>query len=1261
VLVAVSADAQRSSRDTAPHLFSVSTGGPPAAALARTEARVIARYGAFTLVEAAGDDAERLRRAGADLRDDMREVKLGRRDIDPARERAPLATHGRAPGAPSLAVVQFVGPIKDAWLDRLRGTGVRIVTYMAENGYLVRGSGEELAAVTALVDSDPAFRALVEFTAADKLGAGVRPEGRQRLAVQTLSGGDGSPARGRVGDLGRKLQATSAVGPFRTQFVELDSADAAALAGDPGVVSIQPAPEPELYDEIADQVVAGALTGPDPLVPSGPGYLAFNDGLGLGTSTFPFVVDVTDEGFDAGTTSTDHPDFHVGGDILSPSRVAYADDFTSDPDARDCGGHGTINASIIGGLNNGTGATLEDADGFNYGLGVAPRVQLGASKIFICSNGNFGLIGTLTALTSSAYGKGARIANHSWGAPTGGAYVAHSQEFDALVRDAQPGTTGNQELVEVVAAGNEGSASNTTGSLGSAKNVISVGAAESPRSVAPAAADGCGVTNVQSDDAHDMASFSSRGPTDDLRTKPDMVAPGTHISGSQSHASGYTGSGVCNTTFPTGSTLYSLSSGTSHSAPVVSGMAALFREWFRQNRGGGTVVPSPALTKAALTNGGTDLGDGAGAGGNFPNFDQGWGLGSLARTLDTGPRFFWDQQTTFGATGNEFQRVFAVQDPAKPVRVTLAWTDPPGPTSGNSYINNLDLGVAAGSGAYKGNVFAGGVSIPGGTADPRNNLESVYLPAGTSGNFSVSVTAANIAGNGVPGNADGTDQDFALVVSNAAETVAPVLSGQDATVTPVGGDGDAMVEPGERFTVAAQIKNTGNAAATGMSGALDGSSPLTITDGSAAWPNIDPGQAAVNSDPLLGRVDPGAPCGIPATATLAVTSTEGATVTVPITVAPGLDFAAANSTDVPKAIPDNNAAGVTSTLAVAASGEIKDVNVRIGSLTHTWVGDLRIELTSPSATTVVLADRPGGTNNSANNFTNTVFDDEATLALGAGGTAAPYTGSFRPQADQLSRFDNETRQGTWTLKVSDLANLDTGSLQSWGLGVGFGKCDFDPFPAPGQPTGLVATPGEGSVALDWNDTAGATSYEVFRRTGAGGYPASPVATPTSSSFTDGGLAAGQQYCYKVGALNDASPGPLSDEQCATTPGGPGGGPAGGGPPVIDLSSLPSSIRVSRKGTFFLRFGGTPGVAGSLKLTTVKAVGTAPRRRKLVVARRSFAMPASGRVRLKVKLNRRGFRTLKRARRLRVSARVRLGPTTATKRLTLRAPRPRRRR
>jgi hypothetical protein len=107
----------------------------------------------------------------------------------------------------------------------------------------------------------------------------------------------------------------------------------------------------------------------------------------------------------------------------------------------------------------------------------------------------------------------------------------------------------------------------------------------------------------------------------------------------------------------------------------------------------------------------------------------------------------------------------------RPFRVTLAWSDAPGPTVGNAYINNLDLEVEIGGQTYRGNVFSGATSVTGGSADPRNNVESVFLPAGQGGMFTVRVRAANIAGDGVPGNSDLTDQDFALVVYNGMQEV----------------------------------------------------------------------------------------------------------------------------------------------------------------------------------------------------------------------------------------------------------------------------------------------------------------------------------------------------------------------------------------------------------------------------------------------------------------------------------------------------------
>lgn len=119
-------------------------------------------------------------------------------------------------------------------------------------------------------------------------------------------------------------------------------------------------------------------------------------------------------------------------------------------------------------------------------------------------------------------------------------------------------------------------------------------------------------------------------------------------------------------------------------------------------------------------------------------------------------------------------------DPSKPFRVTLAWSDAPGPVVGAAFVNNLDLEVFVNGTRYQGNRFSGAFSTPGGPPDFANNLEGVFLPSGTGSSFSVTVRAANVPGNGVPGVGDTTDQDFALVIYNAAAR--PVLRAwQDST------------------------------------------------------------------------------------------------------------------------------------------------------------------------------------------------------------------------------------------------------------------------------------------------------------------------------------------------------------------------------------------------------------------------------------------------------------------------------------------------
>ena len=190
--------------------------------------------------------------------------------------------------------------------------------------------------------------------------------------------------------------------------------------------------------------------------------------------------------------------------------------------------------------------------GFNYGLGIAPTGRLGATKIFNCA-GNFDVTTSFTALRSAAYAAGARISNNSWGAAVGGAYNADAREFDFLVRDAQPGVAGQPADGRTCSRpATPARAPNTIGSPGTAKNVITVGASENIRPIG--STDGCGVTDAGANSARDIIDFSSRGPTDDGRLKPDVVAPGTHVTGAQPQTGAeYNGSGTCNPQFPAGS------------------------------------------------------------------------------------------------------------------------------------------------------------------------------------------------------------------------------------------------------------------------------------------------------------------------------------------------------------------------------------------------------------------------------------------------------------------------------------------------------------------------------------------------------------------------------------------------------------------------------------------------------------------------------------------------------------------------------------
>jgi subtilisin-like proprotein convertase family protein len=297
--------------------------------------------------------------------------------------------------------------------------------------------------------------------------------------------------------------------------------------------------------------------------------------------------------------------------------------------------------------------------------------------------------------------------------------------------------------------------------------------------------------------------------------------------------------------------------------------------------------------------------------------------------------------------------------------------------------------------------------------------------------------------DGVPGTGSTPDQDFALVVSNATQQAAPVLAHAATTVS--GGDGDGVLESDEQVGLTEQLRNAGDANATSLSSTLTGSSALGISQGSSTYPTIGAGDGvSANSTQFIAHLANAATCGADVSATLSIATNAG-TQTVPLVLPTGAPGALQRNTSsaVSKAIPDDSATGASSSLFIAERGRIKDLNVTLPSpgIVHPSDGDLVIDLIGPDGTTVRLADHVRGPDYAGDNFSGTTFDDEAVQNISQGN--APFTGNFRPQQDQLSRFDGKNRRGTWTLRVRDLFAGDVGTLRAWGIASQKASCNVD--------------------------------------------------------------------------------------------------------------------------------------------------------------------------------------------------------------------------
>ena len=983
-------------------------------------------YGSFTLLyvdaRRAGGIPRMLGR-GAQLVDEMTLVPFNGYQLDgadPAGTAASLASIPdglrAASGPPAigdarLKVVQFNGPVKDAWLDALRSTGAFVVTYVASDAYVVKLDAGAYDRLDALVRSNPEILAVSDLHPAFKLRAELRPPfvvdtSAYDVVVQVIADGDGVAfAESLPGRAISVLAEPDRVLDYVNVKLRLDGANVLDLARDPHVFAIEPVLEPRLMDERQGQIMAGQLDGTG-TQPSGPNYFAWLSSLGFpGADPFNFVVDIEDDGVDRGSTTDVNTEFKVDGLSTGASRVVYNNNYSGDALADGQAGHGNLNASIIFGYNSSTGTAFEDANGYQYGLGIAPWVKLGNSKVF--SNSGSGVFNQPTATRmSNAYAGGARISSNSWGYTTGTTYNSDSQAHDAAVRDAQSGTGGNQELTIVFAAGNSGPGASTVHPPGTAKNIITVGASENFRMTGT---DGCAVANSGADNAKDIINFSGRGPTSDSRKKPEIVAPGTHIQGAASRATGYTGAGVCDQFWPTGQTLYAWSSGTSHSTPGISGACALLRQFAINN---GQAAPSPAMTKAELIAGATYM-TGVGANDTLWSNNQGMGRVNLAMTLDATAKVLVDETQVLANTGDTYTTTGSIASSSAPFRVVLAWTDAPGPTTGNAFVNNLDLEVTVNGTLYRGNVFSGANSVSGGTADTRNNLESVFLPAGTTGSYSVTVRATNIAGDGVPGNADTTDQDFALVVYNGS-TGAPA---PDFTLSATPPSNTVTAGNSANYTVS-------NAGINGFASTVSLSASPAI---SGVTYSFSPNPEAANGSSTFTASTTAA--ALPGNYTITVTGTSGSlvhTTTVGLTINGVPDFTLSASPPSSTVTAGNTANYTVSNAAVNGfSGSVTlSASPAISGVTYSFSPNPEVAGGSSTFSAATTAAAPPGNYTLTITGTSGSLVHTTTVGLTINAAASPdFTLAASPSSGTV------TAGGTATSSVSNTAlNGFTGSV-----------------------------------------------------------------------------------------------------------------------------------------------------------------------------------------------------------------------------------------
>lgn len=709
-----------------------------------------------------------------------------------------LTVAGYQQGQRGYYLVQFAGPVQQAWKDAVTAAGADLLDYIPDFAFKVRMNPAQAAQVAQLAN----VTWVGPFQPAYKLSPELLRDGVHLYQVRIEQGADAGLTTAAIAQSGAEIVS-------RTDGILLVAADAnqlQAIAHVLDVAWVENFVMPEKHGDFGAGVILGSTTV------NANGY--------NGSSQ---IAAVADTGLGTGAAAGAHPDIPASRiqaiynwpGVTDSCFRTITDDGAQDVDS----GHGThVAVSVLG-----------DGDASGRGIGTAPAAKLvfqatenwvttsNLCKLYGYPDDYYltGLPADLRTLYQQAYAAGARIHANSWGSAQAGLYTINSVNTDDFIWT-------NRDMLITFSAGNEGIDTNADGivdndSIGApatAKNVLTVGASENQRtdnypcdttlthqsrdayqpSTTCSGMSGQNIlgtygvrwpadypapplsTDPTAGNMEQMAAFSSRGPTDDGRIKPDVVAPGTWILAGYSslYQEGYgdplnprsnryqmDGWGM-----PL-SADYKYFGGTSMSNPLAAGAATVVRDFYQKAK---SINASAALVKATLINSAVDLGDENNDGVNdndypIPNSHEGWGRINLINATDNSA--FFTDQTSGLATGGSIAYQFNVAGGA-PFKATLVWSDYRSTeAAAKNLVNDLDVVVTGPGGVqYRGNVFSGGWSAVGGTADRTNNVENVYVQSAAAGTWTVSISGFNVP-NG--------PQPFALVVDGGAYITPPTV------------------------------------------------------------------------------------------------------------------------------------------------------------------------------------------------------------------------------------------------------------------------------------------------------------------------------------------------------------------------------------------------------------------------------------------------------------------------------------------------------